>query len=165
MEACPDQQSLRVHQDVPLASFGLLGCLVTTLFGLLKGRSGMLFSCSVSYRANASEPLFREFQGEVHSQCPLLPPLWDRSRPAPTLLHSVLWSSPRKGAHTTMSERDYLAKEEALRRLSKPEGDHELHTALGAHEGPSPTPLGGAPQGAPSSRGRSLQAGGLAKGS
>jgi len=29
-----------------------------------------------------------------------------------------------------MSERDYLAKEEALRRLSEPEGDHELHTAL-----------------------------------
>jgi hypothetical protein len=29
-----------------------------------------------------------------------------------------------------MSERDYLAKEEALRRLSEPEGDHELHAAL-----------------------------------
>jgi len=29
-----------------------------------------------------------------------------------------------------MSERDYLAKEEALRRLSDPEGDHELHAAL-----------------------------------
>ena len=29
-----------------------------------------------------------------------------------------------------MSERDYLAKEEALRRLSEPQGDHELHTAL-----------------------------------
>jgi hypothetical protein len=29
-----------------------------------------------------------------------------------------------------MSERDYLAKEEALKRLSGPEGDHELHTAL-----------------------------------
>jgi hypothetical protein len=29
-----------------------------------------------------------------------------------------------------MSERDYLAKEEALRRLSEHEGDHELHTAL-----------------------------------
>jgi hypothetical protein len=29
-----------------------------------------------------------------------------------------------------MSERDYLAKEEALRRLSRPEGDHELHAAL-----------------------------------
>ena len=29
-----------------------------------------------------------------------------------------------------MSERDYLAKEEALKRLSEPEGDHELHTAL-----------------------------------
>jgi hypothetical protein len=29
-----------------------------------------------------------------------------------------------------MSERDYPAKEEALRRLSEPEGDHELHTAL-----------------------------------
>jgi hypothetical protein len=29
-----------------------------------------------------------------------------------------------------MSERDYLAKEEALRRLSEPEGDHELHHTL-----------------------------------
>ena len=36
---------------------------------------------------------------------------------------------PRKGVQT-VSERDYLAKEEALRRLSEPEGDHELHTAL-----------------------------------
>src|SRR5215218_3679337 len=35
----------------------------------------------------------------------------------------------RKG-EVTMSERDYLAKDEALRRLSEPEGDHELHTAL-----------------------------------
>jgi hypothetical protein len=35
----------------------------------------------------------------------------------------------RKGAET-MSERDYLAKDETLRRLSEPEGDHELHTAL-----------------------------------
>ena len=29
-----------------------------------------------------------------------------------------------------MSERDYIAKEEALRRLSEPEGDHQLHAAL-----------------------------------
>ena len=29
-----------------------------------------------------------------------------------------------------MTERDYLAKEEALKRLSEPEGDHELHAAL-----------------------------------
>ena len=29
-----------------------------------------------------------------------------------------------------MSERDYLAKEEALRRLSEFEGDHEPHAAL-----------------------------------
>ena len=29
-----------------------------------------------------------------------------------------------------MGERDYLAKEEALKRLSEPEGDHELHAAL-----------------------------------
>jgi hypothetical protein len=35
----------------------------------------------------------------------------------------------RKG-EVYMSERDYLAKEEALRRLSEPEGDHELHAAL-----------------------------------
>ncbi len=29
-----------------------------------------------------------------------------------------------------MSERDYLAKEEALRRLSEHKGDHQLHAAL-----------------------------------
>jgi len=29
-----------------------------------------------------------------------------------------------------MSERDYLAKEEAVRRLSEPEADHELHSVL-----------------------------------
>jgi hypothetical protein len=29
-----------------------------------------------------------------------------------------------------MSERDYLAKEEALMRLSEARGDHELHAAL-----------------------------------
>ena len=29
-----------------------------------------------------------------------------------------------------MSQRDYRAKEEAQRRLSEPEGDHELHAAL-----------------------------------
>ena len=29
-----------------------------------------------------------------------------------------------------MGERDYLAKEEALKRLSEPEGDHELHATL-----------------------------------
>ncbi len=29
-----------------------------------------------------------------------------------------------------MSERDDLAKEEALKRLSEPEGDHELYIAL-----------------------------------
>ena len=35
----------------------------------------------------------------------------------------------RKG-EVYMCERDYLSKEEALRRLSEPEGDHELHAAL-----------------------------------
>jgi hypothetical protein len=35
------------------------------------------------------------------------------------------------GREKIMAERDYLAKEEALRRLSEPEGDHELHAALG----------------------------------
>ena len=29
-----------------------------------------------------------------------------------------------------MSKRNYPTKEEVLRRLSEPEGDHELHTAL-----------------------------------
>src|SRR5215212_1696128 len=32
-----------------------------------KGQFGMLVSCSVSYRARTSEPLFRQFQGEVRS--------------------------------------------------------------------------------------------------
>ena len=48
------------------------------------------------------------------------------------------WAAPRErksdmeseGRERTLSERDYLAKEEALRRLSEPEGDHELHAAL-----------------------------------
>jgi hypothetical protein len=31
----------------------------------------------------------------------------------------------------TMEEGDHPAKEEALRRLSEPEGDHELHSVLG----------------------------------
>ena len=30
----------------------------------------------------------------------------------------------------TMSERDHPAKEETVKRLSEPEGDHELHSAL-----------------------------------
>jgi hypothetical protein len=38
----------------------------------------------------------------------------------------------------TMSERDYLAKAEALRRLSEPEGDHELHAALERMRGDHP---------------------------
>jgi hypothetical protein len=36
----------------------------------------------------------------------------------------------KERSRETMSERDYLAKEEALKRLSEPEGDHELHGAL-----------------------------------
>ena len=35
-----------------------------------------------------------------------------------------------KGRERDVSERDYLAKEKVLRRLSEPEGDHELHGAL-----------------------------------
>jgi hypothetical protein len=31
-----------------------------------------------------------------------------------------------------MGEGDHPAKEEALRRLSEPEGDHELHSVLDA---------------------------------
>jgi hypothetical protein len=37
----------------------------------------------------------------------------------------------RRKGEGHMTEREYLAKEEALRRLSEPEGDHELHAALG----------------------------------
>jgi hypothetical protein len=36
----------------------------------------------------------------------------------------------KEGSTETMSERDYLAKEEALKRLSEPQGDYELHAAL-----------------------------------
>ena len=61
-----------------------------------------------------------------------------------------------------MSERDYLAKEEALKRLSEPEGDHELHTALERMRVEHPHLLGCAPQAAP--RTRRLQARGVAKG-
>jgi hypothetical protein len=35
-----------------------------------------------------------------------------------------------KEGRENVSERDEQAKEEVLRRLSEPEGDHELHTAL-----------------------------------
>jgi hypothetical protein len=42
----------------------------------------------------------------------------------------VSWNGEGKEKRTHMSERDYLAKAEALRRLSEPEGDHELHAAL-----------------------------------
>jgi hypothetical protein len=41
----------------------------------------------------------------------------------------VSWNG-EGGKKKSMSERDYLAKEEALKRLSEPEGDHELYTAL-----------------------------------
>jgi len=45
-----------------------------------------------------------------------------------------LWNGGRRekneGRERTMSEREYLAREEALRRLSESEGDHELHAAL-----------------------------------
>jgi hypothetical protein len=64
-----------------------------------------------------------------------------------------------------MGEGDHPAKEEALRRLSEPEGDHELQLRIGAHEGAPPTPLGGAPQGALLTRGRPSEARGLAKSS
>jgi hypothetical protein len=40
----------------------------------------------------------------------------------------VLWTDQEK--EKTMSERDYLAREDALKRLSEPEDDHELHTVL-----------------------------------
>ena len=39
----------------------------------------------------------------------------------------------------TMSERDYLVKEEALRRRSEPKGDHELHAALERMREATPT--------------------------
>ena len=40
----------------------------------------------------------------------------------------VLWTD--QGKERTISERDYLAREDAVKRLSEPEGDHELHTVL-----------------------------------
>jgi hypothetical protein len=42
----------------------------------------------------------------------------------------VSWNGEGKENRTHMSERDYLAKAQALKRLSEPEGDHELHAAL-----------------------------------
>jgi hypothetical protein len=41
-----------------------------------------------------------------------------------------MMENSKERSREIMSERDYLAKEEALRRLSEPEGDHELHIAL-----------------------------------
>jgi hypothetical protein len=43
-------------------------------------------------------------------------------------MHLVLWSD--QGKERIMSEREYPDKGEALKRLSEPEGDHELHTTL-----------------------------------
>jgi hypothetical protein len=40
----------------------------------------------------------------------------------------VLWNC--EGKEKAMGERDYLAKEEGLKRLYEPVGDHELHTAV-----------------------------------
>ena len=40
----------------------------------------------------------------------------------------LLWTGP--GREKIISERENLAKEEALKRLSEPEGDHELHSEL-----------------------------------
>jgi hypothetical protein len=43
-------------------------------------------------------------------------------------LRLVLWIG--RGMEKTVGERDYVAKEEALKRLSEPEGDHELNSVL-----------------------------------
>jgi hypothetical protein len=45
-------------------------------------------------------------------------------------VRGLSWNGEGKEKRTHMSERDYLDKEEALKRLSEPEGDHEIHTAL-----------------------------------
>jgi hypothetical protein len=47
-------------------------------------------------------------------------------------LLSVSWNEVgrMKEGRENVSERDDPAKEEVLRRLSEPEGDHDLHTAL-----------------------------------
>jgi hypothetical protein len=44
-----------------------------------------------------------------------------------THIQKVLWKGEGR---EKMSEREYLDKAEALRRLSEPEGDDELHAAL-----------------------------------
>lgn len=44
-----------------------------------------------------------------------------------SLRKSNLQDRGSEGRGKTVSERDYLAKEETLRGLSEPEGDHELH--------------------------------------
>jgi hypothetical protein len=46
------------------------------------------------------------------------------------VIESSIRDRGSEGREKTVTERDYLAKEEALRRLSEPEGDHELHAAL-----------------------------------
>src|SRR3712207_1144100 len=51
-----------------------------------------------------------------------------RSRRSLRHLRSVSYNGERR--EKDVSERDYLAKAEALRRLSEPEGDHQLHAAL-----------------------------------
>ena len=63
-----------------------------------------------------------------------------------------------------MGEGDHPAKEEALKRLSEPEGDYELHSVL-ERLGVYHPPLGGAPPGALLTRGWPLEARGLAKSS
>src|SRR5687767_11301779 len=57
-------------------------------------------------------------------------PRSDRPRSCRMVEHirKVLWNG--EGREKTMTERDYLAKQEVLRRLYEPEGDHQLHAAL-----------------------------------
>jgi hypothetical protein len=43
-------------------------------------------------------------------------------------IRKVLWNG--EGREKTMTERDYLAQQEVLRRLYEPEDDHQLHAAL-----------------------------------
>jgi hypothetical protein len=46
------------------------------------------------------------------------------------LPHSLTPKGDGQRREKTMGEDDHPAKEEALRRLSEPEGDHELHSVL-----------------------------------
>jgi hypothetical protein len=61
---------------------------------------------------------------------PIAPVRWAKSRPPRGARPMGIMERGRGKGEENVSERDHQAKEEALRRLSEPEGDRELDTAL-----------------------------------